>query len=115
MLTYPCTSLNLDKQFYSFIATIIWNLEDKNMSLEQKKIDHYLSTIKRAKGNPYDANDESEMPVPLTPERMAAYSVLAELNSRSGFNHVLINTEIEDREELVETLAAIIKIAMTSE
>lgn len=54
------------------------------MSLEQK-INQYLSTIKRARENPYDANDACEMPVPLTPERMAAYSVLAELNSRGGF------------------------------
>lgn len=85
------------------------------MSLEQKKINQYLSTIKRARENPYDANDACEMPVPLTPERMAAYSVLAELNSRGGFNDVLINIDIGDREELVETLAGIINLVNTFE
>lgn len=85
------------------------------MGIEQQKLKQYSSTIEHAKEFPFDANDEREMPVPLTKERLAAYGVLAELKCRSGIDDALANIEIEDREELVETLAGIIKFVMSAE
>lgn len=85
------------------------------MSLEQEKNDAYRSTIEHAKEFPFDANNEGEMPVPLTLERLAAYAVLTELKGRCGMDDALKNIEIDDREELVKTLAGIIKLAITSD
>lgn len=90
-------------------------LKGNYMSTEQKKMNQYRSTIEHAKEFPFDANNEREMPVPLTLERLAAYSILTELKCRSGIDDALENIEIDDREELVKTLADIIKLVMSSE
>ena len=66
------------------------------MSLEQEKNDAYRSAIEHAKKFPFDANNEGEMPVPLTLERLAAKAInltrtllLAEIYSSTLENFVI--------------------------
>ncbi|EOZ8645452.1 hypothetical protein ACQWTT_001203 [Acinetobacter baumannii] len=82
------------------------------MSEDQLKIEGYTKSIEFGKEYPYDCNESGEMPTPLTPERIAAYGILADLLGRGGIKHELDNIDLDIREEIVETMAGIIKEAM---
>ncbi|MCP0918032.1 hypothetical protein MUB04_15950 [Acinetobacter indicus] len=82
------------------------------MNEDQYKIDGYKRSIRFGKDSPYDRNEDNEMPKPLTPERIAAYGVLNNLMDRSGIRSALEDIDLDIREEIVESLAGIIKEAM---
>ena len=79
---------------------------------DESKIEGYKRSIQRGIEYPYDGDDEGQSPVPLTPERVAAYGVLTDLLDRRGIGHALDDIDYEIKEEIVETLAGIIKEAM---
>lgn len=83
-------------------------------NLDKEKIEHYEKIIRHGLQFPYDGNDESEMPQPLTPERKAAYGVIEELLGRKGLDHALEDIDQEIRKELVEAVAGIVKVAMSN-
>lgn len=82
------------------------------MSEDQFKIEQYKRAIKFGKDSPYDRNPDDDTPKILTPERIAAYGVLDNLMDRRSIKWALEDVDLDVREEIVETLAGIIKEAM---
>ena len=83
------------------------------MNNDQLKIEQYKHHIQFGEKFPYDRDETiNQTPKPLTPELRAAYGVLSCLLDRRGIKEALEEVDFDIREEIVETLAGIIKEAM---
>lgn len=68
--------------------------------------------ISQGVDNPYDANDDGDPPPAVDKAHIAARGIIADLTDRGGIKHGFNDIDHPIRVEIVDSLAAIIRLAM---